>query len=275
MEKSKNINDARESHKVKENMVNKLSEKIKSSRTLMIVNIKSVPSRQFQDIKKTIREQAFIQVAKKNIMNRAIKKLGKESINGLEPYIKDNCAFATSELEGYELAAILLKNKTPIFAKAGQIAPADIEIKEGPTSLMPGPAISEFGALGIMIAVEEGKITVKKSKVVVSKGQEIKANIASLFQKLEIKPFKTGIEPAAIYDVESGKIYTDINVDSEKTTQILLTYAAKALGFAIMRGYISKETIGHLLAKANAHANALNKKVSSSSDNQLNKPEEA
>ena len=134
-------------------------------------------------------------------MLRAIKAVGKESILVLENHINENCAIAISETEGFELAGILLSKKTPVYAKAGQIAPADIEVKDGPTSLVPGPAISELGALGIQISVEGGKIAIKKAKVVVKAGETISANAAAMFQKLNIQPFSIGLKPVAVYDV--------------------------------------------------------------------------
>lgn len=256
MEKKKII---RKSHKIKKESVKKLAEQIKNAKTLMIVNVKNLPSKQFQEIKKTIREHALIKIAKKNILKRAIEELKKESILPLEKQVKENCAFAISGLEGFELARILSKNKTRIFAKAGQTANEDIEVKKGPTNLMPGPAISELGALGIQIAVEEGKISIKKSKVIIRKGQEIKENAASILQKLDIKPFDIGLEPVVFYDVQTEKIYSNIKIDSGQTAEDLRNASAKALGLAQRIVYYCKETIGYLLGKANAEGNILEK----------------
>jgi len=246
-------------HEIKAKMVNELAEKIKTKKTLIIVSIKGLPSKQFQEIKKKIRDKAEIKVAKKNILNRVLKKFGKESILLLEKQIKENSAFVFSDLEGFELAGILAQNKNPIFAKIGQVASDDIEIKEGPTDLMPGPAISEFGALGIQIAVEDGKIAIKKSKIIVKKNEEIKENAASMLQKLNIQPFEVGLNPVAIYDVRSEKIYTEIKIDSEEARDSLVDCVGKALGFAQKIVYYCKETIGYLLAKANAEGESLNK----------------
>lgn len=259
----------RESHQIKEKTVKKLADKIQNAKTFMIVSIKSLPSPQFQSIKKGMRDYADIQVAKKNILIRAIEELKKESILPLENYVQDNCAFAISNLDGFELAGLLAKNKNPVFAKAGQIANADIEVKAGPTSLVPGPAISELGALGIQIAVEDGKISIRKPKVVVRNGEKINTAVASLLQKLDIKPFTIGLEPIALYDVKNEKIYANIKIDSEGATNNLKTAAGKSLGFAQKIVYYCKETIGYLLAKANAQANkleSLNPKMKSSSE---------
>ena len=248
----------RASHKIKEKNVKELSDRIQKSKTLMIVDIKGLPSPQFQAIKKDLREHAQITVAKKNILKRVIKEL-KDSASDLESEIKENCAFAISDLDGFELAGILSKNKTPVFAKAGQEAPEDIKVQAGPTSLLPGPAISELGSLGIQVAVEEGKISIKAPKVVVNKGGTISQNAASLFQKLDIKPFNIGLIPIAVYDIQEEKIYKDIKINSEETIEDLKSAAGKALGFAQKIVYYCKDTIGYLLAKANANNQALEK----------------
>jgi len=249
-------------HNVKEKVVKELANKIKNARTLMIVSVKALPSKQFQEIKKSVREHADIKVAKKNIMLRAIKMVGKESILELESQIKENCAFAISDIEGFELAGILLSKKTPVFAKAGQIAQCDIEVKDGPTSLVPGPAISELGALGIQISVEGGKIAIKKAKIVAKTGDVISVNAAAMFQKLNIQPFSIGLEPVCLYDIKTEKIYSNIKIDPEGVSQELASAASRALGFAQKLGYYCKETIGYFLARANMNAHALNIKIS-------------
>ncbi len=249
------------SNPIKEKQVKELINEIKKAKTLMIVSIKGLPSKQFQSAKKSIREYASVKVAKKNIMNRSIKGIGKESILALDKYINENCAFVISDLDGYELAGILNKKRTPIAAKAGQLAPIDIEVKEGPTELVAGPAISELGALGIQIAVENGKISIKKNKVVVKEGVEIKDNVASILQKLHIQPFTVGLEPVAIYDIESEKIYDNIKINPEETINELRNAAAKSLGFAQKIGYYCRETIGYFLAKANLEGETLNKLI--------------
>ncbi len=239
--------------------IKKLAEQILKSKTLMIADIKGLPSPQMQSIKKELRGKAVVQVAKKNIFDRTIKELKKESALKLLDYIKENCAFIISDLEGFELASILSENKNPVFAKAGQIALEDIKIEEGSTDLPPGPAITEFGVLGIQIAVEEGKITVKKEKTLVKKGNEIKANIASMLQKLDIKPLEIGLNPIVLYDVQNGEIFTDIKIDKKQTIANLKNTAGRALGFAQKIVYYCKETIGYLLAKANLNHQALSK----------------
>lgn len=249
------------SHNAKEKQVKELTEEIKKSKTLMIVSTKKLPSKQFQEIKKSIRDISNIKVAKKNIMLRAINSLKDENAIKLEKFIENNCAFLISNIDGFELAGILLSKKIPVFAKAGQIAESDIEVKEGSTNLVPGPAISELGALGIQISVEEGKIAIKKSKTVVKAGEPISASVCAILQKLNIQPFLIGLDPIAIYEVQTGKVYTEIDINPGKARNEIISSAKIAIGFANRIGYFCKETIRQFLIRAELEANAINKKI--------------
>ncbi|MEK6871853.1 MAG: hypothetical protein AABX16_03025, partial [Nanoarchaeota archaeon] len=115
--------------------------------------------------------------------------------------------------------------------------------------------ISELGVLGIQIAVENGKISIKAPKVVVKKGETIKENVASLLQKLQVQPFSVGLNPVAIYDVEHKKLYTHIKIDPDEYTLSLKMLAGKSLGFAQKIGFYCKETMSYFLGKAQREAN--------------------
>lgn len=251
--------EKRKAPEKKVKIVKELAEAIKGSSALLLLSIKSLPSPQLQKAKKEIRGRADIKVVKKNILLRAIDETKMPGIEGLKQYIQSDCALALSKEDAFGLAGWLSENKSPVSAKEGQIAEEDIKVEAGPTELMPGPAISELGALGLKVSVEEGKIAIREGKVVVKKGDKVSAGAASVFQKLDIKPFMVGVNVMVIYDAKADKIYKDIKIDRKKALADLVLSQAKALGFAIGIAYPSKNTIGFLLAKANAHLNALNK----------------
>jgi large subunit ribosomal protein L10 len=239
--------------------VKKLVSSIKNNPTIILASIKNLPSKQFQNIRKILRGKSDVLVVKKRIMLKAIEDSGNKNIEKLKEYVCEDSAVLFSKEDAFELASILADNKRPISGKAGQITPEDIEAQEGPTDIPPGPAISEFGNLGIQIAVEDGKIAIKKTKVLVKAGQAISEEAASIMAKLEIVPFKIGLEPIAICETNTGKIYLNVKINKEETIVQLKTSTGKALGFAQKIVYCCKETIGYLLAKANANASALQK----------------
>ena len=239
--------------------VKKLANAIKDSKTIMLVSIKSLPSSQLQKIKKALRGKATIQVAKKSTLVRSIDAAAISELMPMKDNIQEDCALLLSEDDSFVLAGWLTENRNPIGAREGQLAEDDIHVEEGPTDLVPGPVISELGALGLQIMVEDGKITIRKGKVVVKKGEKVSNVAVSILQKLGIKPFMIGISPLAFYDASSKKVYVGVKIDKKKMLQEILDANARAVGFAVGRAYPSKSTIGFLLAKANAHNNALSK----------------
>lgn len=237
--------------------VKMLVELIKNNETIMIASIKNLPSKQFQEIRKKLREKAEVIVVKKRIMLRGIEKSENKNLEKLKQHVQEDSAVLFSKEDAFELAGFLSENKNPIGARIGQEAIEDIEVEAGPTDILPGPAISEFGSLGIKIAVEDGKIAIKENKIIVKAGEKVKEAAASIMSKLEIQPFKVGLEPIAICEIKTGKIYLDVKIDKEKTIEDLQTLAAKSLGLAQKIAYYCKETIGYLLGKANADGKAL------------------
>jgi len=239
--------------------VKELVDLMKNKKTILIASIKNIPASQFQEIGKKLRGKAIVKVPKKSLILRAIEGSKLKEDKKFKENIVDSIALLFSDLDAYSLAAELMKNKTPAKAKTGQIAPMDIEIPEGPTELVPGPAISELGALGIQIQIKNGKIDIKASKIIVKEGGEISQGAADIMSKLNIKPFSIGFSPLAALDNEEGKLYTNININKEETIEELKFAFGKALPFAVSINYTAEDTIKFLLSKALSHEKALEK----------------
>ena len=77
--------------------------------------------------------------------------------------------------------------------------------------------------------------------------------------KLNIFPFSVGFVPLIAFDSATGKIYTTLLMDKKQLLIDLKNMFAKSRAFAVSLGYISKDTIGIIIAKANAQENALSK----------------
>lgn len=234
----------------KKTIVKELIELIKKKRTFLIVSIKNIPASQFQEMTKKLRGRAIVKVPRKNLIIRAIENSGEEPAKEINAKIKDNIAILFSDMDCFELAAELVKNKSPAKASPGQEAPEDIEISAGPTELIPGPAISELGALGIQIQIDKGKISIKESKIVAKKGEKISTGAAEMLSKLDIKPFSISLIPLFGYDSQEKKVYLNIEIDIEKSITNLKTAFGKALPFAVEIGYTCPDTISFLLQKA-------------------------
>ena len=243
--------------KIKVKVLSELIKLAKEKRTLLIASIKNIPLSQYQEISKKLRGKAIVKVPKKSIIIRAIDSLGDESSQKFKSKIKESTAILFSDIDAFELAAELANKRSPVKAKTGQEAPSDIEIPAGPTELIPGPAISELGALGIQIQIDKGKINIKEPKVIVKAGEKISSGAADIMNKLGIKPFMVGFIPLAALDTKEKKVYLEINIDTEGTVNEMKIAFGKALPFAVAIGYASKDTIKFLLQKASLNERAL------------------
>ncbi len=232
---------------IKKGLVKDLAERMKK-KTVMVVSIKGLPSAQFQDIKKKLRDKAKIQVAKKSLIDFALDHSGIKKLHDLVPYVEDSTALLFSDYDAFEISGILSNNKSPSKAKTGDIAPFDIEVKAGPTELVPGPDISALSSVGLAPKVEKGKIAIMKDKVIVQAGKTISENAASIMAKLNIIPFEVGIEPVAAF--MEGIVYADIKIDQEGAIAELENAYGRALPFAVEINYVTSDTLDSILAKA-------------------------
>lgn len=243
---------------VKKKKVKELAEKMKK-KTVMVVSIKGLPSAQYQDIKKKIRKKATIHVAKKSLVDFALDHSGIKELHELVPFVEDSTAILFSDTDAFEIAGMLYDEKSSAKAKAGQIAPFDIEVKAGPTDLVPGPDISALSGVGLTPKVENGKISVVKDKVILKEGGTITEKIASIMAKLSIIPFKIGIEPIAAFDGDQKKVYANIKIDKEAVMNDLEYFYSRALPFAVEINYVNEQTLDFLFSKAKAYEGVINR----------------
>jgi len=256
----------KESHvsEKKKQIVKDLAELMKK-KTVMIVSIKSIPSSKLQGIRKKLRGKADIKISKKSLIDFALEHSKDEKVKELVKYVQEDCAMLFSNDDAFELSAFLSKSKSPTRAKTGQIAIEDIHIEAGPTELMPGPDISALSAVGLKVKIEGGKIAIQEPKLLVRAGEAISEEKASVLSKLNITPFKIGLEPvAAFFD---GKIYTDLKIDLDEILNEIKNSFTKALAFSVSISYPSKENISYILAKAASHEKAINNLIKQDNQN--------
>src|SRR3989338_3735626 len=99
--------------------VESLKNFIKTKKTILIASIKNIPASQFQEIGKKLRGKAILKVPKKNLIGMAIDHSGNENAKKMKDYVKDSIAVLFSDLDAFDLAVELVKNKSPAKAKAG------------------------------------------------------------------------------------------------------------------------------------------------------------
>jgi large subunit ribosomal protein L10 len=239
-----------------------LKDLMKKYRVISVADLANLPSSNLQAIRNKLREKLDIKVTKKRLIIRAIDELKEKDLSSLKPYLEISIpALIFSNEEPFRLFRLIKEGRTNATAKPGQLAPMDLTISAGPTSFTPGPIIGELGAIGLQTSVEQGKIVIKKDKLIVKQGEVIKQEVASILAKLGIEPIEISFNILAIYD--NGVLYKKSVLDvsqEDYINKIKLAYN-QATKLAEEIGYISKDNIELMLTKAYRDAYLLSKKL--------------
>ena len=226
-----------------EDLVNQLN----SYSSIGFLNLYKTPASVLQKMKTMLRGKAVIKVSKKSALLLALKKTNKES---LVEFIKEYPALIFTNMDSFKIYNLLQKKKVPAPAKVGDAPKKDIEIKAGPTDLMPGPAISTLTKVKIPAKVEGGKIAIMRDSIVCKAGEVVSLDLASALQLLKLEPMEIGLNIVAIE--EKGIIYKaeQLVIDEDKILNDIQRAIQNAFNLSINSCYPTKETVGFLIAKA-------------------------
>jgi large subunit ribosomal protein L10 len=222
-----------------------------------VINCEGTPSAALQKIRRSLRDKALIKMFKKSLIKLAVEKSSKKNIKSLLNYLKGQPALIFTIMDPFKLYKFLEKEKTPAFAKEGDVPMQDVVIKAGPTNLSAGPAIGELQRFKIPVMVKEGKIHIREDKTIVKRGEEINAELASLLKKLGIQCMEVGLNLVATY--EDGIVFTKdvLAVDESVYISNLQKAYSDALSLSVEIAYPTKENIEILLKKGFTSAKIL------------------
>ncbi len=258
----------REVSEAKKKEVELIKKLIKDYRTTGILDLMNLPSPQLQDARKKL--DVNIRVIKKRLLRIALKEIDK-GVEGLDESLdKIIPALILTNNSSFKLAKDLRKGKSFVAAKAGQIAPNDLIVKAGPTSLPPGPIIGELGSVGIRASVEQGKVTVKEDSVIVEAGDVISGKAADVLIKLGIKPMELGLNLIATY--ENGNLFKKdvLDIDDKYYIDALKLAVNEGLNLSVSAGYVTEENIRLFLRKIESEAKAVEKIINAAGDKIIN-----
>jgi large subunit ribosomal protein L10 len=237
--------------------VENLRKKMESARVIGILDMHKLPSKQYQEINKKLREEVEFLMVRKSTLLRALEATEKKGIKEFEKLVPTQPALVFTNLDPFKFYMRASKMKSPTYAKEGDKAEEEIVVPAGPTGLMPGPVISEFAKVKIPAGVEDGKISIKRETVVAKAGDVISKDLANILRKLKIQPVRVGLKIVAVYD--DGTIYMDdvLSLAGQGYIDALVACHQKALNLSVSCGYPTKQNIGLLLAKAYRESQAI------------------
>ena len=253
--------EAHEPSQWKTALVDDIAKKIEKSQVIGLVSVRGVPGPQLQKMRSKLRAHMTMKVMKNTLLEIAIKKAAKKKkgLEGLVDAIDGQMAILLSDYNPFKLYKQLEETKTKMAARGGEKAPADIEVKAGDTPFKPGPIVGELQKAGIPAAIEQGKVIIKKDKLLVKQGDVISRDIALALSKLEIFPLTVGLELRAAY--EDGIVFqsSTLAIDQDLFMANLQGAAMKALNLSVYAAIPNKLSMKPLIAKA--HLEALNLSV--------------
>ncbi len=236
----------------KKEMFQRLAELIEKHPVVAIADLQKVRSSQLQEIRKKLRGQAEVLVAKNTILQKAATSMDvkKPHINDFAEGLVGSNLLLFTGMNPYALILFLNKNKVRVPAKAGDTATSEIMIPAGNTGLQPGPVISEFGEVKVTTRIEGGSIWVAKDTVVASIGDTISPKLASLLSKLGMKPMEAGLSIVRAFDEGTVLKQEDLLFDLESYKSDISEACRDAIALAVEVEYILPETAPIIIGNA-------------------------
>jgi len=228
----------------------------------MFVNVDNVTSKQICVMRKQFREIGAIMVMGKNtLMRKAIKEIqdadkeaGKDRphLNIIREALVLNTGliFTDGDLSG--IKAIIDKQVREAPAKVGMFAPADVEIKAGPTGMDPKQT-SFFQALSIQTKIVKSQVEIVNAVKVIVEGEKITPGQAALLDKLKIRPFYYKMEILNILD--HGEVYPAkvLSITHDSILESFGKHAQNVAAVSLAAGIANQASVHHMMLNAFKH----------------------
>jgi len=230
----------------KANYFLKLTQLLDEYPKCFIVGVDNVGSKQMQQIRQSMRNDAILLMGKNTMIRKAIRSHleNNPSLEKLLPHIKANIGFVFTNLELVDVRDKILENKVKAPARAGAMAPCDVKIPAQNTGLGPEKT-SFFQALSIPTKISKGTIEILNEIHLIKKDDKVGASEATLLNMLNISPFTYGLVIRQVYD--SGTVFDpeilDITADDLRAKFLAGVRNVAAISLAI--GYPTLASVPH------------------------------
>ena len=221
-----------------------------------IVDLMNIPAKQLQEMRRTLKGNAVIRMAKKNLMDLAFEDCNadKNNIVDLSEHMDGQVAIIATEMNPFRLYKILEDSKTSAPAKAGSVAVDDIMVPKGDTGFEPGPFLGDLQQVGIPAKIDKGKIVVQKDTVVVKEGEVVTPAIAATLSRLDINPMEVGIDLKAVYEDETVYTTDVLAIDEEQTLADIQNAFRNAFNLSVNAAIPTEETTSTIITLAYTRA---------------------
>ncbi len=235
-------------------MLDQVEKLAKQYNTVIVSKLYKVRAGQLMLLRKNLRVELVMLVAKNKIAALALQKVGLKNADQFVENLTGQNGLIFTNMNPFKLYLSLEKSKVNLPARAGDIATDDIMVPAGNTGIAPGPVLSEFKEAGVQTRIESGSIYVSRDSLVAHPGDVISPKLAGLLSRLNIKPIKAGLSIFMATSEGLLLLQKDISIDLSQYRAEVALAAAEAIGLALETAYTTPETVPLLIAKASRGA---------------------
>jgi len=168
----------------------------------------------------------------------------------LKDHIKLNVGLIFTNASYSKLRGLIESEIIEMQAKAGVLAPCNVSLPAGPTSLDAGK-IDIFHKLNIPVKIAKGNIEIQKDFPIITKNEKVTEAAALMCRTLNLTPFKYTLEFTKVYLPSGQVIGEDIIAMSEDT--ILDAFKAGVMtltGLSLGAGVPNQLSVPHMVSEA-------------------------
>jgi large subunit ribosomal protein LP0 len=220
---------------------------------VLVVDADNVTSQQMHEVRASLRGKAIVLMGKNTLVRFIITNFAKETGNVDIMKLANLCrlnvglVFTNESLQ--DVRDLLLANKKQANARVGLIAPIDVTIPAGPTSLEPTQT-SFFQALQIPTKINKGSIEILSDVKIIQEGKKCGASEVALLNKLNVKPFSYGLVLKQVYEDGSTFGPEVLDMTEEDIGRFLSDAISDIASLSLQTGLLNSAAIPHLVANA-------------------------
>ncbi|WP_458206406.1 50S ribosomal protein L10 [Haladaptatus sp. NG-SE-30] len=236
--------------------VGKLTDFVDDYSSVGVVNITGIPSKQLQNMRRSLHGSAELRVSRNTLVRRALSEVG-EGFEDLEEYVDGQIGLIGTNDNPFGLYRELEASKSPAPISAGEVAPNQIVIPEGDTGVDPGPFVGELQQAGAAARIMDGSIHVTEDSVVAEEGDEVSEALANVLSELGMEPKEVGLDLRAVYS--DGVMFEsdELAIDVDEYRADIETAAAFGRNLSVNAVFPTEQTVPLLVSKATGEAKSL------------------
>ena len=243
----------------KKKEVERLTDLLKNSPVIAVVDIEGIPALQLQQMRAKLRGNLVFTVSRNTLIERALEIVEdeKENIGQIQDHLSGQTALIATDMNPFKLFNRMEDTKTNAPASGGETAPSDIKVQKGNTPFKPGPIVGDLQKVGIPASIQAGKVVINKTKVVVKEGEVISQDLAKMLTRLEINPIIVGLNLRIVY--EEGMLFDrdTLDVDPSQIKADITRCVQNSFNLSVFAAYPTKDNIITLFQKAHMDAFSL------------------